>query len=165
MGQRGPAPTPSSTLRLRGTARSDRIYNEPVPPKDPPEPPDWLDEAGREVWDQLAPNLRASGLLTVLDVNTLARYCHTWVRWRAAEDFIAMRGPVYPIMDGSGELKYVQQFPQVSIAHKLAALLTRMEAEFGMTPSARSRIHMDPRLIPGEMSEESLRKSRHFAGG
>jgi phage terminase small subunit len=34
----------------------------------------------------------------------------------------------------------VQQFPQVAIAHKLGALLTRLEAEFGLTPSSRSRI-------------------------
>lgn len=35
--------------------------------------------------------------------------------------------------------------------------------EFGMTPSARSRIHVDPRKIPGEMDEQASRKARHFA--
>ena len=150
-------------MRMQGTIRKDRIFNEPVPPKTPPEPPDWLSDAGREVWDQLAPQLKASGLLTVLDVNTLARYCHTWIRWWAAEEFIAEHGSVYPLKDPKGNTRYLQQFPQVSIANKLALQLTRMEAEFGMTPSARSRIHVDPRKIPGEMDEQTSRKARHFS--
>ena len=48
--------------------------------------------------------------------------------------------------DGNGRIKCMAQFPQVSIAHKLGMLLTRMEAEFGMTPSARTRIEVTERM-------------------
>lgn len=163
MGRRGPAPTPSAVLKLRGTYRQGQDFNEPRPPPAPPDPPDWLDEPAREVWAQLAPQLKASGLLTILDVHTLARYCQTWVRWRSVEEFIARHGSVYPIKDEKGRTRCLQQFPQVSIANKLSVQLTRMEAEFGMTPSARGRIHVDPSRIPGEPEEEAMRNSPFFA--
>lgn len=41
----------------------------------------------------------------------------------------------------------VQQWPQVAIANKLAQQLSRLEAEFGMTPSARSRIQVEQRTL------------------
>lgn len=143
MGQRGPAPTPSAVLKLRGTLRSDRTYNEPEPPPGTPECPDWLTPEAHEAWAQIAPDLVASGLLTRLDRNALARYCTLWVRWKACEQFIAEHGDVFTVKDGNGKSRGVKPFPQVAAAGRLAMALTKMEAEFGMTPSGRSRIHVD----------------------
>ena len=39
-----------------------------------------------------------------------------------------------------GAIKYIAQFPQVSIYRNLSLHLTRLEQEFGLTPSARTRI-------------------------
>jgi len=47
-------------------------------------------------------------------------------------------------------------FPQVATAKKLGMLLTRMEVEFGMTPSARTRIQV-PAGAGYEMDEEGRR--------
>ena len=155
MGKRGPAPTPSATLKLRGTLRADRVYNEPEPPPGIPDPPDWLTPEAREAWNQLAPDLRASGLLTRLDSNALGRYCTLWVRWRVAEDFIATNGSVFTQRDGNGKSRGIKAFPQVAEASALAGALTRMEAEFGMTPSGRSRIHVDTsarQRVPEELA-------------
>ena len=46
--------------------------------------------------------------------------------------------------DASGNARCAMQFPQVAIAHRLSLALTKLEAEFGMTPSGRSRIHVEP---------------------
>src|SRR5262249_25474783 len=90
-----------------------------------------------------------------IDGNALAKYCQLWTRWKKAELFIEERGDIYPLKDDMGRIKCFQQFPQVAIAHRLALALTRMEAEFGMRPSERSRINVpiqaralpeDPRL-------------------
>lgn len=78
-------------------------------------------------------------VLTKIDANALARYCRTWSRWRTAEAFIEKNGEMYPLKDESGKIKYMQQWPQVAILHNLALQLTRLEQEFGMTPSARPR--------------------------
>ncbi len=65
---------------------------------------------------------------------------------------------MYPLKDEAGQTKCFQQWPQVAIAHKLALQLTRLEQEFGMTPSARTRI---PVSVPREEDEEIARLFRH----
>ncbi len=52
--------------------------------------------------------------------------------------------PRYPLKDEEGKIKYVAPWPQVSIANKLAQQLTRLEQEFGLTPSARARLQLSP---------------------
>ncbi len=79
-------------------------------------------------------------VLARIDGNALARYCQLWARWKKAELFVQKHGDTYPLKDESGRIKCLMPFPQVAIAHKLAAQLTRLEQEFGMTPSARTRI-------------------------
>ena len=148
MGRRGPAPTPSSVLKLRGTLRADRTFDEPSPPPGIPNCPEWLTDEAKQVWYQIAPRLAESGLLTMLDESALARYCTLWVRWKRSEDFIEENGDVFTVKDGNGTPRGVRAFPQVNAANKLAATLTRIEAEFGMTPSGRSRIHVDVKQKP-----------------
>lgn len=82
------------------------------------------------------------GVLTLIDGQTLSRYCHLWSRWRKAEAFIAARGDMYPIEDERGRVKCMNQWPQVGIANNLSQRLTRLEQELGLTPSTRTRIHI-----------------------
>lgn len=144
MGRRGPAATPTRILKLRG---SNKIYNrkhEPQPERTKPPCPKWLDDDARNCWRRLADKLDAAGILTVIDGNALARYCHLWARWRRAEDFIKEKGDMYPLKDADGSVRYWQPWPQLSIAHKLAQQLTRLEQEFGLTPASRPRISVIP---------------------
>lgn len=102
------------------------------------------------------------GILTRVDGNALARYCRFWSRWRKAEDFITERGEMYPIKDDQGSVKCFQQWPQVAIAHKLSQQLTKLEQEFGMTPSARARIQLnDNSTLENSRSD----KGRFFKAG
>ena len=145
MGRRGPAPTPSAILKLRGSRKLENRKGEPKPHRGAPTCPSWLDTDAKAVWKNLAPKLDAMGVLTLVDQHALARYCHLWVQWRTAEAFIKENGFVYPLKDEKGDVRYVQQWPQVSIANKLAQLLARSEAEFGLTPASRARISVDPK--------------------
>ena len=61
-------------------------------------------------------------------------------RWRKAEEFLLKHGDSYPLKDGNGKIKCLQPFPQAANAHKLGALLTKLEQEFGLSPSARVRL-------------------------
>ena len=162
MGKRGPRPTPTTILKLRGSslATRKRAQSELQAPEGTPDPPSWLADDARDMWDALVPMLTGMGVLARIDGNALSRYCRLWSRWRAAEAFIDKNGDAYPIRDESGQVRYLQQFPQVAIAHRLALQLTKLEQEFGMTPSARSRIQMVPR-----MEDTSRGKSRFFQAG
>ncbi|MCK6466351.1 MAG: phage terminase small subunit P27 family [Phycisphaerae bacterium] len=162
MGRRGPAPTPTHLLKLRGStlATRKREAREVKPPSGPPDPPAWLDADARAAWDELLPMLEGMGVLTRVDGRALSRYCHLWARWRKAEAFIAERGEMYPIKDDDGQVKCFQQWPQVAIAHRLAQQLTRLEQEFGMTPSARARLQLTP-----QGQEKPSGKTRFFNVG
>ena len=155
MGRRGPRPTPTPILQMRGSALATRAREqaEVKGPAGTPECPDGLDDDAKAAWDQLVPMLERMRVLTRIDGNALTRYCRLWSRWRAAEQFIKDRGEMYPIKDDAGKVKWFQQWPQVAIANKLAQQLTRLEQEFGMTPSARSRIQLMQDATPFESSK------------
>ena len=67
-----------------------------------------------------------------------------WARRRKPVAFIDQHGEVYRLKDMRGKVKYLAQFPQVNIAAHLAQQRARLEQEFGLTPSARTRIHVSP---------------------
>ena len=159
MGRRGPAPTPTPLLTLRGSTlvTQRRLRGEVKPPPGAPPCPEWLDAESKAAWRQLVPTLELMGILTKVDANALARYCKLWARWRSMEDFIDAKGVMYPLKGDDGKVKCFQQWPQVAIANKLAQQLTRLEAEFGMTPSARARIQVAP-----SQPEADRGKSRFF---
>src|SRR3954468_3976728 len=154
MGLRGPRPTPSAILKFRGTFRMDRSHNEPKQIKGMPRCPAWLDPLARSAWKQLLPQLQKMGILSRIDANALVRYCRSWSRWIRAEQFIEKHGECYPLKDGNGKTKCLAAFPQVASANKLGMLLTKLEQEFGMTPSARTRIEV-PAVL--DMDEEDRR--------
>ncbi len=159
MGKRGPAPTPTPILRLRGSWRGDANGAEPQPEPGRPEKPDWLKGYAETAWEQFADQLEAMGVLTVADGHALTVLCQTWSRWRRAEEFVDQHGETYPVQDNQGRVRYLKKFPQVGIAQACATTLNRMMAEFGLTPSARSRI-----VVPSDKASDDEDKRRYLAG-
>ncbi len=143
MGRRGPPPKPTHLKLIAGNPGKRPLNaREPKPPKGRPRCPDWLSVETRKVWKRLVATLEAMGLLTAADGDAVAAYAQTYVRWRKAEEFLEKRGEVYPIRDEKGQLRCMQQFPQVAIARNLLLVLKAYQQEFGLTPAARSRISM-----------------------
>lgn len=140
MGLRGPRPLPSKLLENHGSWRAKIVRDEPLPPKRRPSCPAWLDPEAKKVWRETVANLELMKVLTIVDRNALARYCQTCARWKKMEEFIQKFGETYPLKDEKGQVRCFVQWPQVAIAHKLATALGRLEQEFGLTPSARTRI-------------------------
>jgi P27 family predicted phage terminase small subunit len=159
MGARGPAPTPTAVLQLRGSWRANARKGEPKAPREIPTCPGWLDAAAKSAWNQLAPLLHQMGVLTLADANVLTRYCITWSRWKAAEQWIQDNGEVAEVETDSGTT-YVPH-PQVRIAAMLGDQLGKMEQQLGLTPAARARLTVDH----GEGEEETGKgpnKARFF---
>ncbi|MEK6677710.1 MAG: phage terminase small subunit P27 family, partial [Planctomycetota bacterium] len=152
--------TPTSILKLRGSklVTAKREAAEVKGPGGMPERPPWLDAEAKAKWDQLVPRLQIMRVLTLIDEDALTQYCRLWSRWRKAEDFIEKNGEMFPIRDDAGKVKCFAQWPQVAIAHRLVQQLIRLEQEFGMTPAARTRIHLS--ISPP--TEADARKARYF---
>lgn len=61
-----------------------------------------------------------------------------YARWKEAEEFITQHGTIVKTPSG-----YWQQVPQVSIAQTYLKIMNKFCEQFGLTPSARSRISTD----------------------
>ena len=140
MGQRGPAPKPTQIKVLQGTFRPDRSHGEVFPDVSSDlSPPDHLSEPAHEKWLELAPVLTRNGLLSECDLDTLALYCETWVRWRTTEEALQREG-----MTTTAQSGYKQVSPYYTIASKSQAELRALADRLGMNPSARTRIETAP---------------------
>jgi len=141
MATRGRKPKPTAVKILEGNPgkRQLNIYEpEPEKAEAPPECPAWLEDEAKEEWNRLSKNLFELGLLTEFDIQAFASYCEAYARWREAEEFITQHGSIVKTKNGMW-----QQVPQVSIAHQNQKIMLQAAAEFGLTPSSRSRIIAD----------------------
>lgn len=107
-----------------------------------PAAPAHLTADGLAEWERVAPPLHKIGLLTVVDMAALAAYCQAYGRWVLAERALAM----VAVDNATGGLLVKSakgnpmHNPLVTTARVAMNDMLRIAIEFGMTPSARSRI-------------------------
>jgi len=120
-------------------SRSKAEPSAPTPEAEIPDCPEWIHEQGRELWQTICPQLAALGYLARSDREALARYCHSWGRWRDLERYIAEHGSTYQTASKDGPGRILAR-PEVREAADLERVLGRLESQFGMTPAARAGI-------------------------
>jgi len=156
-GMRGRKPTPTRLKALHGNPGKRPLNTcEPTPPAALPACPDHLDEAARAEWARLVPELAALGLLTDLDRAALAGYCACWSRVVKLESTVQRLGealtrktwergpPSEHNPKGWHEVLEVRVNPYYTALTHALRELRGWAAEFGLTPSSRSRIHTQP---------------------
>ncbi len=133
---RGRKPTPTAIKKARGNpGRRPINKREPKPRRKLPRAPFILSDVAREHWRKLAPILYDMGVLTVADLDMLAAYCEAYARRQHALEMVAKSEQV--IKTASGNLI---QNPFLGIANHAMDQMLKIAAEFGMTPSSRSRL-------------------------
>ena len=143
--RRGPVPTPTAILESRGSSVPARKRaSEPKPKGRIGSAPKRLSGEEKSVWKQVIKDLEEMGVGRRPDTRILERYCVEFVLYWKDCEFIRENGTTYSLNDDSGNEKCVAQYPQVGAMHKRAATLLRIEQEFGLTPSSRSRLHVEP---------------------
>lgn len=141
----GKRPIPTHLKLLRGNPGQRKLHDEPQPEQlpDVPDPPPFITGYAADEWWSVATQLHRLNLLTVVDVASLACYCHAFGQWRMAAESLAKMQANDPIMNGMIiKTKYgdAAMNPLVTIVRKHAGDVVRYAAEFGLTPAARSRI-------------------------
>ncbi len=122
-------------LKLLDGDRPDRINrDEPTPAAAVPVVPafDLSDEA-RVVWDRLAPDLIAKGVLTGWDVDAFSTYCATVATYQEASRELAVGG-----MTARGAAGGVIKSPYWQIMRDAVATMVTLGGRFGLTPSDRA---------------------------
>ncbi len=139
MADRGRKPKPTALKVLEGNPGKRSLNkNEPKPNKKAPRCPSWLDSEAKKEWRRLSKQLEKLGILSEIDMAAFAGYCQAYARWKEAEEFITKHGTIVKTPSG-----YWQQVPQVSIAQTYLKIMNRFCEQFGLTPSARSKIVTD----------------------
>ena len=132
----GRKPKPTALKTLEGNPGKGKLNKkEPKPAKGIPICPEWLLAEAKIEWKRLATVMDQMGVLTEADRAAFAAYCQSYARWKEAQEHIDSEGSTFETDKG-----YQQQTPWVGIANTNQKLMMQAASEFGLTPSARSRI-------------------------
>lgn len=160
MGDRGPAPTPAAILKMRGSWRAKGRTGGIQPKTEIPLCPKWINNRARQAWKYIVPILNSLKVTTKLDRGAITRYCTTYAHWQECEEFLDKHGKAYTVKNPDGTPKGVEVFPQVAMAQKYSEILGKLEQQFGLTPSARTRIQVG---VTKERDEKAEKKSKYFS--
>jgi P27 family predicted phage terminase small subunit len=147
MGKRGPKPTPTNTLKIRGSWRADTREDEPMPDVKIPDCPEWLKGEALKEWNRITPLLVARNVLTEWDMTCLALYCDAWGDYVFAQGYD--RDDLEP--DGISKIS--------AFKNKAWDKVMKAAAEFGLTPASRTKVKM------GEKIKQEDKKAKFFRIG
>jgi P27 family predicted phage terminase small subunit len=153
----GRRPLPTVVKELAGNPGKRALNKaEPKPARfrRVPQAPDFLTGLARKKWKELAAKMHRIGMLTEVDLDTLACYCIVYARWRAMEKKLEKQGEVI-LTSNNNPI----QNPYLAIANRSLEQMNKLAAEMGITPSSRSRVKAVP---PSE--EQSKKLEEEFFG-
>ena len=141
-------PVPFALRVLRGNPGKRPLRSEPQPTRPPtcPEPPQFIVSYAADEWWRVAPELHALGLLTRIDVPSLAAYCSAFASWRQASESLARMAANDPVTNGQLiKTKYgdAVQNPLVSIPRKHAANMVSLSIELQVRQTAHMHAGQD----------------------
>ena len=141
MVNKGPAPMPTNIKILTGN-RGKRPLNAEEPKPDAlidKTPPEYMDEIAAEKWVELVPLLEELGVLTTVDTVALQALCNSYSLYVQACEKVQEEGL---IILGLNEIPY--QSPYLKIVDAQSKIMRSYLQEFGLTPSARTRVKVNP---------------------
>lgn len=150
-GRRGTTvPTPPTLKLLEGRGNGKDSGGREVKPTPgftrlPPEMPEEVewDEIASTEWTRVVAELQRLNLTKPIDAPALAVYCLSWSRFCAAQSLVRTKGITAETSQGEGVA------PWVRVAEQAARQMLVFAHEFGLTPSAESRLS-SPEADSGE---------------
>jgi P27 family predicted phage terminase small subunit len=151
---KGRKPRPTKLKILEGEKNKNRINRlEPKPVTLKATCPRYLNDVAKAAWNRLYPELHSMGLMAKIDRDALAAYCQAYARYVKYERIVAEKGELYKTAAGNVIIS-----PALAVANRALEQMRQFMAEFGLTPSSRARIIMEP---PGELTAlEKVLKTR-----
>ena len=154
MSKRGPPPTPTQVLRLRGSLRGKYRKPEPEPTSSVPTCPTWLSAYAKTEWKRITRELKKIGILTQVDRAVLAGYCQSWSDYMEATKLLRNEGGVLTTAQGTPVRN-----PLANIQGDARTSMLRFAQELGLSPAARARLATEkPKSADDPLSE--LMKAR-----
>ena len=161
----GRPPKPTQLKLVTGNPGKRQINRrEPSPaPIETLDPPAWLPQAAKEVWEEIAPPMAATKILTEVDVQMLAMGCvaiaqHRYAVKRTGDDLVKVKHEV----DDEGELFSVGEHinPWMLVQSMTFKQAMAVFQQFGMSPVARARVVVQPQS--GGQDDRDSKTPRYF---
>jgi len=179
MGKRGPKPSPTNVVRMRGNPGKRAVNRHEPKPKIGTTCPTWLSPYAKTEWRRIYAEAERLKLVTVLDRAVLAAYCEAYSQFRMATEVMKqlaeeIAGVPDQALDSEGTVPVngssedlankmtgglvittkkgnLIQHPAVGIKKQAALDMLKFAGELGFTPSARSRIHINTTPEQGDL--------------
>jgi P27 family predicted phage terminase small subunit len=140
---RGRKPKPTELKLVSGNPGKRKIEPRADSLGGVPKAPRFLSREARAEWNRLTADLAAMGVLGRENRATLAIYCQNWARMVAAEMHVNEHGPIVP----APRTGVPMHNPHLAVANRAAGIVAKLAAEFGLTPSSRTRVGAAPRAL------------------
>ena len=152
----GRPPKPTRMKMLQGNPGKRALnQGEPKPKLKRPKCPAHLQGEARKEWNRISKLLVELGILAEVDRAALAMYCTQWGRYVEAETKLADSSRWVEETDNG----YKYQTVWLQISATAMKQMTRMLAEFGLSPSTRSRIKVEGQKEESPLVEFLKRRS------
>ncbi len=135
----GRKPKPTKLRVIQGNPGKRPINkDEPTAPCISPDTPapDHMPPLAKECWVHMVGMLSGAQVITELDLHGLELYCVAYQNWRDAQAKVIELGTIVK----SPKSGYPVQSPYFAIANKSHEQMVKLAAEFGLTPTSRSRV-------------------------
>lgn len=147
----GPPKTPTHLRLVRGNPSKRPINkNEPQPPKGVPPVPKHFDKQGKYWFKRMAEELDAIGVISQLDARALELLVEAYTEYRHHCETLDREGYTYAVYSDDDydegkerEIRMIKPHPAAMMKADAWKRLRAMLAEFGMTPSSRSKVSKD----------------------
>jgi P27 family predicted phage terminase small subunit len=149
MGIPGTKPEPNTLKLIKGNPGKRPITPAPQPTPVAPKPPSWLPSIAKKEWKRLSPELERLGLLTAVDGLTFGLMLFHFAM--AAEDVKELKqiqrelkaeGKKQHPLIATDEMKMPRKHPLHQIIRDHSAAFKAYMAEFGLSPSSRTRLQV-----------------------
>jgi P27 family predicted phage terminase small subunit len=141
---RGRKPKPTALKLVAGNPGRRKLNAKEAKPKRViPAPPAHLTPAALVAWGSLSKGLDRLGLLTEIDALALEQLCEDYVEIVELRADVAANGRFQTVTTQSGD-KMERTRPAATQLADAERRFRAMLAEFGMTPSSRSRVTATP---------------------
>jgi P27 family predicted phage terminase small subunit len=144
------APLPKQLKQLKGTYQANKELSnqmEAAPLSTIPMAPESLPLIAQQEWYKVTAELEQLKVLSVLDMKMLEAYCYQIALVEEARHMLETEGKTI-IMHNKGGGMYPVKSPWITIHNEALSLALKLAQQFGLTPSARTRISM------GQVKEE-----------
>ena len=131
MGKRGPKPTPTAVLKLRGSWLAGTREGEPEIQMEDVPCPSWVREEARQYWPDVCAMLAGMGVLSKRFVFSMGALVNTLAEYVFFEEQITKETP--PIVNGMPN-------PLYGLRSKARDALKKSCADHGLTPSSMTAI-------------------------